>query len=523
MADTTPTIEQEQQVDAELQARRAQFALAISRFAGPAAALTVLALLVLWAFARQYGQLLVAAGFIVPFTASAFLYPALHRRGRAELGIEIYLFSLLLAIGALAMLIPQALVTVAITYVVTIVAAYLLLGATKSLRVVIGCIAAFAADYTVTQWLAPSWFAALDRTVEVVVGGTLGLFALLMVTLVLRLIIVGQEDQFRKARLANLEIQTLAAIEQQQRRGLEAANREIEIRMAAERQQRERLQQVLIQTFEAAGLLRAAVADILTATTQQAAGVSEQTSTLAQMASIVDEVRTIAEQSTQRAGDVAALAQGTAAAARASEQRVQDAAAGMEAVGKQVATIASLATDLAEQSQAIAQVIATVGQIASQSRLLALNAAVEAARAGEAGRGFAVVAGEVRSLADRSREATEQVRAFLTLVQQGVQRVAEASVEGQAGAAAGMELAGQSGTSIHDLGKDVSASAQAAGQIEAAAGQQLAGIEQIALAAHNIHQVAAQNLASTRQLEQAARRLDDLAEQLHKMVEQHKA
>jgi methyl-accepting chemotaxis protein len=523
MASTTLVEERERQVGAELQARRAQFALAISRFAGPAAALTLLALLVLWAFARQHGQLLVAAGFILPFIVCAFLYPVFYRHGQAALGIEIYLFSLLLALGALAMVVPQALLTVAITYVVTIVAAYLLLGAGKSARVIIGCFAAFAADYIVVEWVAPNWFVALDRTAGVVVGGTLGFFALLTIAVILRLIMLGQDDQFRQARLANLEVEAIAAAEQLQRRELEAANEEIEARIAAERQQRRQLQDVLARTVEVAGLLHTAAADILAATAQQSAGVTEQTSTLAQMASTVDEVRAIAEQTAQRAHRVAALAQRTAAAAQASEGHVQEAVAGMDTVGTKVATIVDLATDLAVQSQAIAQVIATVGQIAAQSKILALNAAVEAARAGETGRGFAVVAGEVRSLADRSREATAQVREALTLIQQSVQRVEQATEEGHMGAAAGIELAGQAGVSIHQLEEDVTSSAQAAEQIAAAAAQQLAGMEQISQAAHNIHQVAAQNLDSTRQLERAAQRLNELAEQLHEMVELHQS
>ena len=68
---------------------------------------------------------------------------------------------------------------------------------------------------------------------------------------------------------------------------------------------------------------------------------------------------------------------------------------------------------MSEQSQTIGQIIATVEDLSAQSNLLAVNAAIEAAKAGEHGKGFGVVAQEVKSLAEQSRQATNQVRTIL--------------------------------------------------------------------------------------------------------------
>ena len=95
-----------------------------------------------------------------------------------------------------------------------------------------------------------------------------------------------------------------------------------------------------------------------------------------------------------------------------------------------MANIAETILALSEQTQQIGDIIATVNDIADQSNLLALNAAIEAARAGEAGKGFAVVAGEVRSLAEQSRQATAQVKEILGDIQKATNTAVMVTEEG---------------------------------------------------------------------------------------------
>jgi len=268
----------------------------------------------------------------------------------------------------------------------------------------------------------------------------------------------------------------------------------------------------------AVGTLTSASGEILAATQQQATGASEQEAAIHQTTATTDEVRQTVGLTTEKAQLVAQDWQETAdisrdgrAAVDESIRSAQEARARMEALAERILV-------LSEQGQAIGEIVATVNALAERLNLLAVNAGIEAAKAGEAGKGFGVVAGEVKSLAEQSKQATAEIRTILGEIQSATQAAVMAAEQGVKASETGEAVTSEAGDAIRVLGERLTHAAQAAQQIVVSAKEQMTGIDQVAYAMRSIQEASTQNMASTRQVEQAARELNELSSQLEDLV-----
>jgi methyl-accepting chemotaxis protein len=191
-------------------------------------------------------------------------------------------------------------------------------------------------------------------------------------------------------------------------------------------------------------------------------------------------------------------------------------------ISDQMQSIGETVVTLSEQSQAIEAIVSSVQDLADQSNLLAVNASIEAARAGDQGKGFAVVSQEIKSLADESKEATDQIRAILEDTKKWVSAVVMATEQGSKAVDSGVEQSALAGESIKSLVDRVASSAQEASVIAASTQEQLIGIEQASSAMVQIEKAMHQNLEGTSQVETAAKKLEDLGRTLEQLVKYYR-
>ncbi|ODC02904.1 hypothetical protein BFW38_04395 [Terasakiispira papahanaumokuakeensis] len=154
-------------------------------------------------------------------------------------------------------------------------------------------------------------------------------------------------------------------------------------------------------------------------------GVSDQSQRTELVAAAMNEMVSTVQEIAQSAAHTAESANEADRHAVDGGERMAQAASDMQTLENEVETLAADLDQLVQHTREVSGVLDVISGIAEQTNLLALNAAIEAARAGEHGRGFAVVADEVRQLASRTQESTEQVARIIDQVQRGAGNVVE--------------------------------------------------------------------------------------------------
>ena len=240
-----------------------------------------------------------------------------------------------------------------------------------------------------------------------------------------------------------------------------------------------------------------------------------------------DQVATAINQMSSAAQEVARGAQGAAIAAQQTDaegktaKRVVDGSIQqIHALVKDIRHSGTTLDSLQQDVTSIVSVLGVIRSIAEQTNLLALNAAIEAARAGEAGRGFAVVADEVRALASRTQQSTQEIQGMIDRLQTGTQVAVEAMRRSSEAGDGTSDRANEAGASLDTMAQLIGTINTMNAQIASAADEQTAVAEEINRSVHQIASAVDSVADETQRSAQTSRSLAELGQSLGKLVGQ---
>jgi methyl-accepting chemotaxis protein len=252
----------------------------------------------------------------------------------------------------------------------------------------------------------------------------------------------------------------------------------------------ERMRDFAGRLAENAEAVNAAAAEISTGSQDLAQRTESQAASIEETAASMHEITTTVKQN----ADNAQAANQLATAARDTAEKG----------GSVVADAVTAVTQIESSAQKISDIVGLIDEIAFQTNLLALNASVEAARAGEAGKGFAVVAQEVRGLAQRSANASKDIKALIN--------------ESNAQVKTGATLVNQTGSSLGEIVAAIKKVSDIVAEIAAASREQATGLEQVNTAVGQMDEMTQRNGALVEETSASAQSLANQAGELAQLV-----
>ena len=218
--------------------------------------------------------------------------------------------------------------------------------------------------------------------------------------------------------------------------------------------------------------------------------VQEVSENIEQVSLLINEMEKMTDDITKIAEEVHTKSQNSITATNIGQEAVDKSKNGMDEINKAVNNLVSVIKGLGKSAIDIGEIVDVIDDIAEQTNLLALNAAIEAARAGEHGRGFAVVAGAVRSLAEKSGDATKEITKLIRGIQEEVGSAVDTAKKGAEQVEQGVKLAGDMEDALKTIKEAVEHTAREVMVAKNLMDDQNKQIKHVVKAANNVNELA---------------------------------
>jgi methyl-accepting chemotaxis protein len=251
---------------------------------------------------------------------------------------------------------------------------------------------------------------------------------------------------------------------------------------------------------------------------QQERIVVEQAASVSETSSTIDQLGFVSLQSAQQAEESAEGARKALNLAEEGTKSVEETMETMAKLKERIEAIARQIMTLSEQTTQIDKVSSLVGDLANQTNMLALNAAVEASRAGESGKGFGVVATEIRKLADESKKSAAKINTLITDVQSAMNSTVMVTDEGTKTADASIQLARETVNAFLGVSEAVNSVFSNSYDISQSAKQQAVAVQEVVAAINALNLGAQETTDSIAQVRNSTDELNEAARQLEAVI-----
>ncbi len=287
-------------------------------------------------------------------------------------------------------------------------------------------------------------------------------------------------------------------------------------------QMAEQVHDAMNQVKDSVSQLAAAAEETSVVTTQTTEGINRQLTETSQVATAMNEMSATVQEVARNAVEAAGAAQEADNTFLQGKQVIDKVINAIGELASEVEEASNVIQELEAESKNIGSVLDVIKGIAEQTNLLALNAAIEAARAGEQGRGFAVVADEVRTLAGRTQESTQEIEEMISKLQSGTNNAVNVMAAGKEMTQVGVEQAAAAGEALQTINAAVELISSMNTQIASAAEEQSSVTEEINRSIVSINEVAEQSATGAQHTSEASADLARLADQLKNLVDRFK-